>query len=436
MKKKSRKKGIILIIVIALVALVGAGVMFVYGKFSQMNRVELDSDRVKVSEVYESEESLYSGQEVIALVGLDARDSSERANSDTMILAFINHNNKTIKLVSLYRDTFLNIGSGFYNKANAAYCIGGPEDFLSMVNLNLDLNVSKFLTTNFTALADCIDILGGLDIEMTRQELIHMNNYNVETSEVAGREYQAIELPDASEFDGVMTRSFHCTGTQAVSYARIRYTEGWDYKRTERQRIVLQKMKDKLKEANPAVYVSIMDTVLPQITTNMSATDIISLAKSLVTYEITDQAGFPFEKQGAMIEGKDAVVPITLESNVIQLHELVYPDIPYTPSYTVTEYSNTIAAKANGSYVDESIYQAEDYGVLDTPAPTPEATNTPEPTPAETPEVTPVLTEEPELTPEIEPEEPTPEPEVTPEPQPEEPTPEPENDQSNEPEQT
>ncbi|MDO4477942.1 MAG: LCP family protein [Lachnospiraceae bacterium] len=405
-----KKKNIILIVLIALVVLAAAAFIFIYSKLSLIKKTKVEN--VEVSEIFKKppvdengkeiegwDPADYDGYEIVALVGLDTRDASAYANSDTMILACVNHDEKTIKLVSLYRDTYLNIGGGKYSKCNAAYCSGGPERFLSMINTNLDLNVTKFVTTNFNALAKTIDILGGLDIEMTRQELIHMNNYNVETSKVCGVEYQAVEVPPAEEFDGVMLRNFHLTGTQAVSYARIRYTEGWDYRRTERQRLVLSKIKDKVKEAGPSQLLSLVDTIFPEVTTNLSSMEIIDMAKTVVTYDIVDQSGFPFDKKGVMIAGLDAVVPVTLRSNVVKLHEFLYPGIAYSPSGKVCEISDYIVAKENEPAPTPSL----------TPEPTPTAT--PTPTPTMTPTNTPTPIPEPTATP-------TPEPEPEPEPEP------------------
>ncbi len=219
-----------------------------------VNYQDTDYDRLltadEVNEQYESEvasgdvetqESAYSGYDVIALVGLDSRTEEDTSsNSDTMIICVIDHDNKAIRLCSVYRDTYLNIGEDYYGnadsyqKSNAAYNLGGAEQFLTMLNLNLDLNITQYITVDFTALATCIDLLGGLDIAMTREEAVHVNNYNYGTSEETGVEYVALEIPDDENYDGVVTKVYHCNGTQAVSYARIRHTDGNDFRRASR----------------------------------------------------------------------------------------------------------------------------------------------------------------------------------------------------------
>ncbi len=445
--KKRHIAGIILLVLLFTAAFLG---IVLYTKLNLINHVDLDSDKLKISEVFntnpeeekaetaaeedEEDDNPYSGFEIVALVGLDTRDSAALANSDTMIFACINHDERYIRLFSLYRDTLLNIGDDSYKKANAAYMTGGPEKFLSMVNLNLDLNVSKFVTTNFNALAETIDIVGGLDIDMTREELIHMNNYNVETSEVCGVEYEAVPVPDDVSFDGARTRTFHLTGTQTVSYARIRYTEGWDYKRTERQRLVLMKLRDKVVTAGIPTILKICDAVFSQITTNLTTEEIISMARYCVTYDIIGSEGFPFDKSGLDIDGMDAVVPMTLESNVILLHEYIYPDVSYTPDETVKAYSAVIAAKAAGGSTSSVIpeetdaetdsSEEEDTDSGDENKNKPAATVTPTPTPEPTAEPIP----DPEPGPD-----PEPEPQPLPEPEPE-PIPEPEPDYNSDPE--
>ncbi len=458
--KKRHIVGIAALVILFTAAFLG---IVLYTKLNLINRVNLDSGKLKISEIFhpdsdkkeeaevtEEDDNPYTGFEIIALVGLDTRESAELANSDTMIFACINHDERNIRLFSLYRDTLLNIGNDSYRKANAAYASGGPEKFLSMANLNLDLNVTKFVTTNFNALAQTIDIIGGLDIDLTREELIHMNNYNVETSKVCGVEYKEVPVPDDVSFDGARTRSFHLTGTQSVSYARIRYTAGWDYKRTERQRLVLMKIREKVLTAGLPTIMKICDAVFPQITTNLKTEELVSMARYCMSYDIIGSTGFPFDKQGLDVDGMDAVVPTTLESNVVQLHEFIYPGVDYTLSETVKAYSSVIAAKADGSYVSDEIPDEPDTPTLTTkpekktkqkkkpkptatpkptktpePTQTPEPTEEPQPTAAPEPEPEPTAAPEPTVAPEPEPE---PEPIVNPEPEPEpiiEPEPEP-----------
>ncbi|MDO4490426.1 MAG: LCP family protein [Lachnospiraceae bacterium] len=363
-----KRKGLFVFecVVLAVLVLVLGGSIWATMKFSLINFEKLDQDKVFTSdEVNQNQIQTGNGQEMentendfglsgvemFALVGLDTRDGleDEVKNSDTMIVACLNHNEKTIRLVSVYRDTYMNVGEDFegdilYSKANCAYAIGGAAQFLSMLNLNLDLNITEFATVRFLALAKTIELMGGIDLDMTREEVIHLNNYNVETSEACNMPYEELQMPGPEEFDGERTMTFHVNGTQAVSYARIRYTQGNDFRRAARQRLVLQKTLEKAKTCGIGTLNSILNEVLPDVTTNMDMSKIMTYAAAVLSYNIVDQAGFPFDHiaDDGELTGNDNVVPVTLESNVVKLHEFLLPGVPYEPSATVREYSDYI----------------------------------------------------------------------------------------------
>lgn len=355
-KKKNRKVLFAVeIVILALLTVVLLGCIWATHKLGLVNHQETDDDRVvthteanKGEDGETGSDSSLSGIDLFALVGLDTRGEYDGQNSDTMMIACVNHNDKTIKLVSLYRDTYLNISypdeEPYYTKANAAYAYGGPEQMLTMMNTNLDLDITKYITVDFVAVQKLVDALGGLDVEMTREEVIHMNNYNVETSEACGVPYEEVELPSKEVFDGAITQTFHLNGSQAVSYARIRKTAGNDFRRTARQRHVLELIFDKVKSAGLGTLDSALNEVLPCVTTNLSNTDIFSLIQPLLSYTITSEKGFPFHQYaGGNIEevtGLDCVLPVTLEYNVRELHELLFPEENYTPSQTVVERSD------------------------------------------------------------------------------------------------
>lgn len=373
--------------VLAVLLVVLGGSIWATMKFSLINFEKLDpskvftSDEVNNSTADEGTDQNHqgvqegtndfglSGYEMIALVGIDTREGVDAMNSDTMIIACLNHNEKTIRLASIYRDTYLNVGEDYdgetlYSKANCAYGIGGAAQFLSMVNLNLDLNITEFASVRFLALAKTIELMGGLDIDMTREEVIHLNNYNIETAEACGMEYQALELPSELEFDGAMTRTFHVNGSQAVSYARIRYTSGNDFRRAARQRLVLQLTLEKAKTVGLGTLNNILNDVLGDVTTNMDNSKILTYAAAVLSYNIVDQAGFPFdhvEDDGSMT-GNDNVIPVTLESNVVKLHSFLQPDVSYTPSATVQAYSEYIIEKTGLGV--ESVPESSENGAI------------------------------------------------------------------------
>lgn len=365
-KKALRRKKITLVLelVVLLALIVAVGVKWVSSKFSMINHQELDESKLITSDEankYENPELAeeinaitaeeggedFSGIDMIALVGLDTRETEEEDisyNSDTMIVAVINHDEKTIKLVSLYRDTYLNIGDDTYQKANAAYNQGGAERFLTMLNLNLDLNITEYASVDFQAVTDTVDCLGGVDVEMTREEIIAVNKYCGEGAMVTGYEQHDLIIPTEEELPGETTMTVHLDPAQALSYARIRKTTGNDFRRTARQRMLIQKILEQTKSAGIGTLNTILNRVLPLVTTNLDNAKIISLAKAVLSYNITDQTGFPFDHYDdeGQLASMNCVIPVTLETNVVKLHQWITNTQDYTPSQTVVEYSNHI----------------------------------------------------------------------------------------------
>ena len=341
MKKRRRRRIIFGIeIFILLILIVG---IFVYAKLGKMNFTSLDFSKIGVNSGV-SDNKVMKGYTTIGLVGLDNRSNKLKSgNSDTMIIASINNDTKKVKLVSVYRDTYLRIGedsegNGQYSKANAAYAKGGAEQFLNMLNTNLDLNVTDFVSVDFQAVAEAVELLGGIDVELKEEEVVHLNNYCVETSKVTGMDYTPLEKKEGTH---------HLNGVQTVAYARIRYTAGNDFRRAARQREVIYKIVERAKNSDIATLSKILDKVFPNIYTSFTKAEILQMGMSMLSYDIEDQTGFPFDHlYGQRVKdamgGKDVVLPVTLESNVIKLHEFLYPEDSYTPSEEVKAYSQRI----------------------------------------------------------------------------------------------
>lgn len=360
--KKMRRRKIFFGIEIT-VLLILSGILFVYAwinrSMDKMNQDTLDSSQIQINSEVKANTDLsqMSGTQVIALVGVDARgvkgsELAESMNSDTIILCCIDHDKQEIRMVSIMRDTWMNMAKYTdeyyeFDKANSAYNRGGPESMLSMLNTNLDLALTDYVTVNFKALADAIDVLGGLDIEMTNAECVHANNYNREVSEAQGVEYEAIPYDEDLGDDYSEVR--HVSGALATSYARIRYGGGDDAKRTSRQRIVINLMVQKLKQ-NPTKIPEILDKVMGNVSTSLTKNEILELGMHAVTYTMGTSYAYPFQlcygENVVNALGEDVVIPVTLEFNVRELHEYLYPGLSYEPSAAVTEYSDYIARKS------------------------------------------------------------------------------------------
>lgn len=362
LQRRRRRRILFGIEIFILLILIGG--VFIYAKLGKMNFTDLDFSKIGVNTGV-SDNNVMKGYTTIGLIGLDGRDGEMKsgARSDTMIIASINNDTKKVKLVSVYRDTYLRIGedsegNGQYNKANAAYAEGGPEQFLSMLNTNLDLNVTDFVSVDFQAVAEAVELLGGIDVELKEEEVVHLNNYCVETSKVTGMDYTPLE-----EKAGV----HHLNGVQTVSYARIRYTSGNDFRRAARQREVIYKIVEKAKNSDIATLSKILDKVFPKVYTSFTKAEILQMGMSMMSYDIEDQTGFPFdhlygERVKDAMGGLDVVLPVTLESNVIKLHEFLYPEDSYTPSDEVKAYSQRIVDKSG--FGDESRLDHSEDGSL------------------------------------------------------------------------
>lgn len=362
-KYKKMRRGKIIFGIEITVLLILSGILFVYAwinrSMDKMNQDTLDSSQIQINSEVKANTDLsqMSGTQVIALVGVDARgvegsELAESMNSDTIILCCIDHDKQEIRMVSIMRDTWMNMAKYTdeyyeFDKANSAYNRGGPESMLSMLNTNLDFALTDYVTVNFKALADAIDVLGGLDIEMTNAECVHANNYNREVSEAQGVEYEAIPYDEDLGDDYSEVR--HVSGALATSYARIRYGGGDDAKRTSRQRIVINLMVQKLKQ-NPTKIPEILDKVMGNVSTSLTKNEILELGMHAVTYTMGTSYAYPFQlcygENVVNALGEDVVIPVTLEFNVRELHEYLYPGLSYEPSAAVTEYSDYIARKS------------------------------------------------------------------------------------------
>ena len=368
-KPRSKTKKILFAVEI-IVLLLFIGGLYVYGQLnSRLDKLEKpkteNAQPIEVNqEVQDSinaEESKLTGYTTYALFGIDHRDKSATGgmNSDTMIIASVNNDTKDVKLASVYRDTLLNVYDDTYSKANAAYA-KSPEAAVNMLNRNMDLNITDYATVNFAALTEIVDALGGLDIDMSYAEIVHMNSYCEETSKETGKSFEPIELPERPEDIEKIDYRYHLNGVQVTSYCRIRYTASLDMGRTERQRKVIQLIVQKAKKAGLPTIFKIMDAVFPMVSTSMDKTEILQLLPTVIGYSLNDTTGFPSSFKFSNVKGsvivptKEGTSEADLVSNVIALHKFLYGDEAYTPSSTVQEISAKIAERLSGQELEDT----------------------------------------------------------------------------------
>lgn len=313
-------------------------------KYNEMDINEISEDQLLTNT---GVKDATSGYRTIALYGVDSRDQNlgSGTNSDSIIIASINEGTQEIKLVSVYRDTLMEIASGSMDvsqKVNYAYQVGGPVTAINTLNTNLDLNITDYVAVDFNAMASIIDAVGGVDVNILDDEV---NNFNKNLAE-------QISLSGAYSSGITEAGQYTLDGQQAVAYSRIRSTGKGDITRTERQRIVLMKVIDKLLKADAGSLDSFVDVSFKCISTSLNKDDIHNLVKSVAKYKVVDTAGFPFAYETADLTDKgNCIVAADMAANVQALHEYLYG----TKNYRVS----SEAAAINSSLAEESGVQAQ-----------------------------------------------------------------------------
>ena len=340
--RRRRRVIVLLVEILILMILLGIGyVMTKYGKF-QLNMFG-DGDILK------NEGAEKEGYTTIALFGGDSREGELEAgtHADTIMIVSIDNDTKEVKLVSVYRDLLIKRPDGELGKANSAYFLGGPKQAINMLNQNFDLDIEDYVTVDFTVMADVVDMLGGIELDVTDEEAKEINNHIDGTAEVVGKEAHHMQ-------GGLQTLD----GVQAVTYSRIRKNVGGDYGRTERQRIVIQKLAEKVKETDLSTLNDMVDTVFSQISTSFSLKEIISLATGAFQYELGESKGFAFEHTDGNVKGIGSVViPLGVIENVEEMHAFLYPKEEYVVSETVQTIAQEIES-ATG-YTREDFTETE-----------------------------------------------------------------------------
>ena len=356
---------VLLIVACVILCAVFGAVAYVYAKWSKIDTQEIKAEDIVINEEVKmnKEVDLGDGYTNVALFGVDSRDGNlgEGKRTDCIIVASLNNETKEIKMVSVYRDTLLDLSEGTYQKCNAAYSYGGPVLAINMLNMNLDLDIQDYVTVDFGAIADAIDLLGGVDIEVTEEELPYINQYIPETANSAGKSANYLSSAGLQTLDG----------TQATTYARIRSTAGGDFTRTERQRLVVEKMFEKARTADLGTLNEIIDKVFPQVSTSFTLQEILTYATAYSEYKLVGNMGFPQDNYMDLLSGLGSVVvPDDLVSNVTKLHEFLFGTTGYTPSSTVQTVNSNIAytvssAQSSGESYDDGSGTYDDSGYTD-----------------------------------------------------------------------
>ena len=307
---------------------------------------ELDPQVLEIHEeiqLLKEEGGTMQGYKNIALFGLDAESESQlykSSHSDSIMIASVNMDTGDIKLVSVYRDTYLNLGTDYYWKATQAYFSGGAEQAVKMLNMNLDMDITDFVAVGYKGLRDVIDGLGGIYIDVDSVELQHINNYQIGVSTVLKCDYTPVKETGYQLLDGL----------QATAYCRIRYGGGDDFKRTSRQREVLKALEERAKETDLVTLTKVFNDCIGNIYTSLDSKDILELLADIGKYSIVEENGFPqeeFRTVGNIGAKGSCVIPTDLESNVVWLHQFLFDDEDYTVTENVKEYGKQIETETS-----------------------------------------------------------------------------------------
>ena len=306
MKRRSKIVLGILGIIISIL-LVTIGGIYAYGNhlFNKIEKIEIDKSAVGIKDEVEEKLSAYSDSVInIVLFGIDAEEGGV-GRSDSIIIATIDTTHKKLKLTSIMRDSYVTIEGHGDDKINHAYAFGGPQLAIKTLNENFDLNIDDFVAVNFTTLPKIIDMLGGVTIDITSEEVSHIPGIDT-----AG--------------------TYTLTGEQGLAYSRIRYASGGDYVRTDRQRTVLSKVFEKVLSINFTQYPSLLSEILPMVQTNLDYSEILNLGNEVLKMGVTtlEQERFPRDGycEGKMID-KIYYLTFDKENTVQQLHDYIFEDI-------------------------------------------------------------------------------------------------------------
>lgn len=363
-RRQRRKRKLILFIVEVLVILILLAALFVIIKLNKLNNTgDLDEDKLNINIDAKTQE-LLDGYTNIALFGIDNRSTGkyESGNSDCIMIASINNDTKEVRLISVYRDSFLAVDDDDdLRKLNAAYAKGGPTGAVAALNKNLDLDIKEYVAVDFNAVMEVVDALGGIELDISSKEAETMKIYINEMNEVMGTNGTAVSGPGLQTVNGI----------QVLAYCRDRYSGGDDYGRTERQRTVISKIVEKAKAASLPTLNKVIDKLFPDISTSLSSSEILGLAAGIKDYELADTQGWPFQLTTERMGGKlgDVVVPTDLETNVNLLHQYLFDVEDYETTQTVKNISKSVINES-GKTASDTVRDTNPFTAEDTEADT------------------------------------------------------------------
>ncbi len=334
-------------IIIILLALIAVGFLFsyVWSMLSNVNTIDLGDDLYIDSQV-QTDLAPYKN---ILIAGVDAREgeSFDTTRTDAIMILSLDTVNKEYRLISVYRDTLLEIetseGEEYLGKINGANSSAGIASTVRALNKNMDLNIDEVVMVNWKTVADFVDGIGGIEVEIKDYEIDEMNKFIIDTSNNIGGSTELIEEAGLQNLNGV----------QAVTYARIRKVGNADFERTERMRVLVDASLKKMLTLDLVTLDSVAEQGSQDVVTSLNKEDILRLAFDLYQYKPGDNTGWPYLEiedgsyltSTGLVDGASTVIPRTLTENVVRLHELMFKQPDYEPTETVEEINDWITQK-------------------------------------------------------------------------------------------
>ncbi|CAM2880369.1 LCP family protein [Clostridium sporogenes] len=317
MENKKKKWILSIVTVIVLTAVIGT--LYVYSQLAAVKKVSISKNDQQLK--IDKKADQYGDDVInIAFFGLDRRKKDEPSRSDAIMIISLDKKHKKVKVSSIMRDSYVDIDGHGKTKLNHAYAYGGPELAIKTINSTFKLNIRNFVAVDFYELEKIIDTVGGVEIPVRSDEIKYINIYMQETAKIQGKSVQEVQKPGLQNLNGM----------QAVAYARIRYTSGGDYERTERQRIVLTAIMNKVKKLGPTEFPKVVSALLPNVESSFSSTEIMKMGTSAFALGIDniEQQRFPLDDycQGKLIDGVYYLL-FNEEKTINQIHKYIFEDI-------------------------------------------------------------------------------------------------------------
>lgn len=334
MNQRERKNNGVLILVIGIILVLCAVLAEIF-IFSAKHKEKKTIATKKVTESKQQTSSNGNSKlETFAIFGVDSRSNQlgKGTRSDSIMVASVDHTTEKVRVVSVFRDSYVDIKGHGLDKVTHAHSYGGPDLAMDTLNRNFDLKIDHYITVNFGNVAEVVDDLGGIKMQVTSEEVKYINHYIDEINKVDKTHSAHITKAGTYQMDG----------TQAVAYSRIRYTTGGDYKRAERQRTVLMEIFEKAKTKGTTQLMGIVTKMIAKIDTNYATDDVTDLLSYMAQYTIDDSKAVPGKLWGGKIDGVWYAVPVTLENAAQDIHKYLYGQENYNVSNTVKEISDKI----------------------------------------------------------------------------------------------